>query len=245
MDHYSFDVKGEDFVFARAHDINASYKDLGAVCAAVRYLKVSSALAVLDAVISKDHAIPYLRHNKHMGSRHELGGSKGGYPVKAAREVRKVIVNAAANAWNTGRPSEDMVIVGACANKTRIERRYPSKGSLAWGRGMYGMSAMNHSDLEYAKIEIVLADDMSQNITKNMKYFIRKKASEVKVAKASKAAAKQQAKPAAAAQKASKPAGLAAAHNKQPAQPAQKEQPKAAQENKSIDKGASSGSLNM
>lgn len=172
---YSFNIKGDDFVFAQSHDINASYKDLGAVCDAVRYLKASSALAVLDRIMSKQSAIAYRRHNKRMGSRHELGGSKGAYPVKAASELRKTLVNAIANAGNAGRSGADLVIVGASANKTRIERRYPSKGSLTWGRGMYGMSAMNHSDIEYAKIEIVLADEFSENLTHNMKYFIRKR----------------------------------------------------------------------
>ncbi len=173
--NYSFNLKGDDFVFAQSHDVNASYKDLGAVCDSIRYLRASDALDVLDMVVHKEHAILYRRHNKHMGSRHELGGAKGGYPTRAASEVIKTLSNAIANAKNAGKSGEDMVIVCASANKTRIERRYPSKGSLAWGRGMYGQSAINHSDIEYAKIEIVLGNEYSNNLTKNMKYFIRKR----------------------------------------------------------------------
>jgi len=173
--NYSFNLKGDDFVSAISYDINASYKDLGAVCDAIRYKRALDAVALLDSVIAMDRPIAYKRHNKHMGSRHELGGSKGGYPGKAASEVRKTLVNAIANAGNKGKSGNDLFVVSASANKTRIERRSPSKGSIAWGRGMYGMSAINHSDIEYAKVEIVLADELSDKLTKNMKYFIKKR----------------------------------------------------------------------
>lgn len=221
---YSFNIKGEDFVRAQSFDVNVSYKKLGAVCDAVRYLKAEKAIDVLDLVISKERAIPFRRHNKHMGSRSELGGAKGGYPTKAAAEVRKTIVNAIANAGNKGKSGSDMVIVCASANKTRIERRYPSKGSLAWGRGMYGMSAINHSDIEYAKIEIVLADDFSEKLTKNMKYFIRKRNKEAPQAKKPQAKAQQKAATPAisAAKPAQAPQMPKAAQVQQPA----KEQPK-------------------
>ena len=189
---YSFNLKDDDFSRAISHDVNASYKDLGAVCDAIRYKRASEAVAILEGVISQEHPIAYLRHNKHMGSRHEIGGRKGGYPKRAASEVMKTLVNAMANAGNKGRSGADQYVVAASANKTRIERRYPSKGSIAWGRGMYGMSAINHSDIEYAKIEIVLADDLSDKLTKNMRYFIKKRN---KPAPAQKAKPKQEAKP--------------------------------------------------
>ena len=173
--NYSFNFDGEDFVRAQSYDVNASYKDLGAVCDAIRYMKAQDAISLLSLLSRQEIPIPYRRHNKHMGSRHELGGSKGGYPRKAASEVMKTLTNAVANASNRGKAGSEMFIVGACANKTHIERRYPSKGSIAWGRGMYGMSATNHSDIEYAKIEIALADEFSDKLTANMKYFIKRK----------------------------------------------------------------------
>jgi large subunit ribosomal protein L22 len=175
MMNYSFNLKGDDFVRAQSYDVNASYKDLGAVCDAIRHLRANDAVAALERFAAKERPVPYRRHNKHMGSRHELGGQKGGYPEKAASEVLKTLVNAIANAGNKGKDVEDMFVVSASANKTRIERRYPSKGSIAWGRGMYGMSATNHSDIEYARIEIVLAEQDSDKLTHNMKYFIKRK----------------------------------------------------------------------
>ncbi len=197
---YSFNaVKGypkDEFAFAYGAEINASYKDLGAVCAAIRYMRAADALGVIDGIESMKMPILYLRHNKHMGARHELGGRKGAYPVKAAKEVKRILLNAIANAKNNALDGEEMLIVHAAANKTHIERRQPSKGSLAWGRGMYGRSAINHSDIEYAKVEIVLADKDYEGLTGNMKYFTRKKAIElarktVRAAPAAKPATKQ------------------------------------------------------
>ena len=184
---YSIQVSKEDrksgeVSLAQRYDLNVSYKDLGAVCDAVRYMKASSALVFLDKAIKMEVAVAYRRHNKHMGSRHELGGKKGKYPIKASKEVRLAILNAIANAENQGNlDAENMYIIHSAANKTRIERRSPSKGSIAWGRGMYGRSAINHSDIEYAKVEIALANQEYTGISKNMKYFIGvKKASEPK-----------------------------------------------------------------
>jgi len=173
---YSFNIKNaENIILAQRYDIDASYKDLAAVCDAIRYMNAGAALDKLDRLIAMEIPIEYRRHNKHMGARHELGGRKGAYPVRAAKEVRLALINAIANADNKGLPGEDLYIVHATANKTRILRRYPSRGTLAWGRGMYGRSSIMHSDLEYAKVEIGLASKDEAWLTKNMKYFIKKK----------------------------------------------------------------------
>ena len=165
---------------AMRYDINASYKDLGAVCDAIRYKRAAEALRIIDNIISMSMPIEFKKHNKHMGSRHELGGKKGAYPKKAAKEVKVVLVNAIANARNAGLGGEDMFIVHAAANKTRIERRRPSKGTLAWGRGTYGFPSPMHSDLEYAKVEIALANGDEKELSKNMRYFIKKSAEKKK-----------------------------------------------------------------
>jgi ribosomal protein uL22 len=180
---YSINInKSESVVLAQRYNINASYKDLGAVCDAVRYLRVDHALELLGKVMEQEMPIPYRRHSKHMGARHELGGRKGGYPVKAANEVRLTILNAIGNAKNKGLSGEEMFIIHSSSNKTIIARRYPSKGSIAWGRGMYGRSAINHSDIEYAKVEIGLGNGDEQQLTHNMKHFIKEKNKNLKTA---------------------------------------------------------------
>lgn len=182
MGGYTFDMPG-NFTKAKGSDINASYKQLAMVCNAIRYMKVDKALDVLDGVISMQMPILFPRYSKYMGARHELGGKKGSYPIKASREVRAVLVNAMGNAENKGRAApEDMVIIHASANKIQTIRRTPSKGALAWGRGMYGRSAIMHSDIELCKVEIVLGEGNEEQLTKNMKYFIKNKASKKVVA---------------------------------------------------------------
>jgi large subunit ribosomal protein L22 len=167
------DRKSGEVALAQKYDINVSYKDLGAICETVRYMQATAALELLGKVMEMEMPIEFRRHNKHMGSRHELGGKKGKYPIKASNEVRVTILNAMANAGNNGNlDAEKMYIIHATSNKTRIERRSPSKGSIAWGRGMYGRSAINHSDIEYAKIEIGIANGDYKGLTPKMKYFI-------------------------------------------------------------------------
>ncbi len=175
---YSFNLDRDGIVFAQRYNINASFKDLVAACDAIRYMKVRRALSVLENVISMERPILYKRYSKHMGARHELGGRKGAYPVKAAGEVRLALLNAIGNAKNNGLDGEDMVVIHSSANKTRIEKRYPSKGSISWGRGMYGRGAINHSDIEYAKVEIGLAQGHEKAVTDRMKYMIKERAKE-------------------------------------------------------------------
>ena len=157
MHKYTF-KPNENMAVAQAYDVNASYKDLCAVCDAIRYTTTDDALRLLDGIIAKKTPIPFRKFNKHMGARHELHGRKGAFPVGAAKEVKKVVINAIANAEQKGLDTSNVMIAYATANKTHIERRYPSKGSLSWGRGMYGFAARVHSDIEYAKIEIALAE---------------------------------------------------------------------------------------
>ena len=170
---YSINITSDSIGMAQRYDIDASYKDLCAVCDAIRYLKTDRAFAVIDGIVSLQQPILFHKFNTHMGSRHELGGRKGAYPIKAAKEIRLALLNAIANSRNKGLDEDALYVVHASANKTNIARRSPSKGSISWGRGMYGMSARTHSDIEYAKIEIGLANPGTESLTENMKRMIK------------------------------------------------------------------------
>jgi large subunit ribosomal protein L22 len=169
---YSYNQDRKPIIFASASDINASFKDLCNVCDAVRYMPVTSAIRVLDGVIDGGHAIEFRRHNRYMGSRHELGGKKGRYPMKCAAIVKKVIVNAAANARNKGEDPEYMYVVHAAANKTQIVPRGPPKGVRAVG-GNYGYTTMRSSNLEFARVEIGLADKDTKELGARMKRAVK------------------------------------------------------------------------
>ncbi len=146
MQSYSYMVPEKDkdmYAFARAEDINASYKDLTQVCARVRGKPISWALSFLEK--ARDGTIPvlYQKFNTKLGHRKELNGRKGRYPKKAAGEVLKVVKSAAANARVKG-ISEDLTIIHISANKKATFPRGVPKGR----RG--------RSDYETARVEIVV-----------------------------------------------------------------------------------------
>ncbi|MCL5440314.1 MAG: 50S ribosomal protein L22 [Candidatus Marsarchaeota archaeon] len=158
---YSFNSDKGGVVFGGEENINASFKDLCAVADSIRYKSVPAATAILEGVSNGGKAIPYRRHNKGMGSRHELGGKKGRYPSKCAKIVQKVFQNAVANANRMGLNTESMFVVHASANKMSIVHRNPSKGALSFGRGMYGYGSIRRSDLELSKVEIAISENAS------------------------------------------------------------------------------------
>ena len=74
-------------------------------------MDVSKAKAYLEDVIDMKQSVPFKRHNKKVGHRKgQKGWPSGRYPVKAAAEVLKVLVNAEANAEYKGMDTEKLVI---------------------------------------------------------------------------------------------------------------------------------------
>jgi large subunit ribosomal protein L22 len=170
--NYSYNLDRKDIIFASARDINASFKDLCNVCDAVRYKPLPAAIKVLDGVINDGKAIEFRRHNRYMGSRHELGGKKGRYPQKCAAIVRKVLINVQANAKNKGADPEFMYVVHAAANKTYEVPRAPPKGVRSVG-GNYGYGSVRRSNLEYARVEIGVADKETKELGNKMKRALK------------------------------------------------------------------------
>jgi large subunit ribosomal protein L22 len=148
------ELRSAEIVLGQKTNINASYKDLSSVCAAIRYKPYVQALYLLEG-ITEGKPIEYKRHNKGMGSRPELGGKKGRTPAKCANEVRLVLINAGSNASSKGMDTESLVVVHACANKMFTASRRPPKGRQQGSPyGRYGYNTMAHSDLEFSKVEI-------------------------------------------------------------------------------------------
>jgi ribosomal protein L22 len=191
---YSYNQEREGVVFANMKDINASHKDLGAVCAAIRYRSVPVAMQILDAVSAGDMPIRYMRHNRGMGARHELGGKKGRTPKKCATIVKKVLINASANAESKGFDPEAMYVVLASANKTMIASRRPSKGALFISGGPSGYMTARRSDLEFARVELGVSMMDEKRLSKRVIFTIKRLMKEQKAAKPKKEEAKPQPK---------------------------------------------------
>lgn len=146
MANYAYQsAPNERLARARVDGVNASYKDLCNVCENVRGRRDDAALQFLTEAAEGERAVRYFEHNKHRGHVRELGGKKGGWPVKSCKIVRDVLENAMANASKLG--LGPCKIIHIQANKGVVYGRMASKGGK---RG--------RSNLETAFVEIVLRE---------------------------------------------------------------------------------------
>jgi len=123
---YSYEPKGKNFGRAYVQGVNASFKDLCAVCDSVRGRNAQSAIEFLAAAAKGEKAIGYHTHNAGMGHRKELGGLKGGYPKKSAAIILKLIESAYANASLKG--FTNVKVKHISANKQNCLPRMSPKG---------------------------------------------------------------------------------------------------------------------
>ena len=156
---------------ARLTGVNASYKDLSEVCRSVRGKPADYALEFLSRAANGEVAIYFARHNKGKGHRKELGGRKGGWPIKSAKFVLEVVANATANANKLGLGAAKVAHI--IANKQDTFPRMSPKGKRI------------RQNYETAFIEVVLEEIQENAETKGAE---APKTNEVKKAGAPKAA---------------------------------------------------------
>ncbi|MEM2890418.1 MAG: 50S ribosomal protein L22 [Candidatus Hadarchaeum sp.] len=116
MPKFGYSAKIEGLV-ARAFgkEVRVSPKQAMEVCRAIRGMSLNAAKEYLEAVQQKKRAVPILRHRKKVAHRGPKGS--GQYPVKAVREILKVLKNAEANAIYKGLEVEKLKVVHAAAYK--------------------------------------------------------------------------------------------------------------------------------
>jgi large subunit ribosomal protein L22 len=106
---------------AMAYEINVSPKHCIEILRQLRGKKVAQAKAYLQNVIDKKESVPFKRFARNVGhKRHQPGGGSGRYPVKASKEILKLIKHAEANAEYKGLETENMAIVHASSKKGRV-----------------------------------------------------------------------------------------------------------------------------
>lgn len=145
MPHYGYGYRGKEgeaLARAQLYNIDASYKDMAAVCNNIRGMDSDVALSYLEKAAKGEIPVEYRKWNRKLGHRRELGGRKGRYPKKAAKYVLQVLRNAVANSQAKGMAG--MRVVHASATRQSIYPRLQSKG-----RQM-------RSDYITGRIEIVL-----------------------------------------------------------------------------------------
>ena len=154
---YKYSVKiGEKSAAAQSHDSDASYKDLGEICRALRGKKIPEARKILEEAIAMKRAIPYVRHAGRCGARSELRGQKGRYPKKECRLVRSLLENAVANAKHKGLDEAKLVVSHAAAYKQnefpRYRRTWAGSNTLGYGKQAIWGNYMT------ARVEIVVSE---------------------------------------------------------------------------------------
>ena len=105
---------------ACGRNLTISPKHAREICLALKGMKLETAMDYLDDVMALKRSIPFKRHNKKMSHRSDLTGwHSGRYPVKAAREIKKVLENLENNAIFKGLDSEKMKLTHIISQRAR------------------------------------------------------------------------------------------------------------------------------
>ncbi|MFN4132864.1 MAG: 50S ribosomal protein L22 [Candidatus Hadarchaeales archaeon] len=121
MPKFGYSAKIEE-PCARAYgkEMRVSPKDAVEVCRTIRGMTLEKAKEFLANVQKKKVAVPYRVHKKKLAHKKVVGA--GAYPVKAAREILKVLKNAEENAKYKGMDAEKLKVVHASAYRGTIIR---------------------------------------------------------------------------------------------------------------------------
>ncbi len=100
---------------ARGRYLPISFKHSVEIGRTLKGMNVKKAVKLLEDVISLKKPIKFKSFNKDMG--HKKGISAGRYPVKASKEIKKILVNLIANASNKYFEPEDLTISKFIVNR--------------------------------------------------------------------------------------------------------------------------------
>ncbi len=153
MKGYSYQGDLEKTARALGKDLNVSWKKCNEICYTIKNMKLNKAIEYLEKVMQRKEFVPYRRYNT--GIAHRKGGIPGGYPVKAAKIIKKILENAKNNAEQKGLDTEKLKIIHATAYKTiTLERVKPKTGS----RGGFSYTSGMMHNIELANVEIVVKE---------------------------------------------------------------------------------------
>ena len=133
MPHWGYSIKELDetrTVKASLREVDVSPKWSREVCKAIVGLTIPEAKKLMEDVIAMKRMIPYRRYNKKRAHHAQTKGP-GGYPVKVAKHMLKLLESLEANADFKGFDPDDVVIIHAAAHKGRRIRKFIER---AFGR---------------------------------------------------------------------------------------------------------------
>lgn len=146
MPHWDYSVKELDparTVKASLREVDVSPKFSREVCRAIIGLTIPEAKKLMEDVIDMKKMIPYRRHRKKRAHHAQTRGP-GGYPVKIARHMLKLLESLEANAEFKGLDPENVVIRYAVAHKGRVIRKFIER---AFGRATPYNKTLTHIEV--------------------------------------------------------------------------------------------------
>ena len=122
---YSFqNFDPERMARASGRDLRISPKHSVELLREIRGMMLNDALRYLDDVIAKKRPVPMRRFNDSQGHKPGRGFGPGRYPVKVAKAVKKILLNAKNNAEQKGFDVDRLKIIHAAAHRGPVLRGY-------------------------------------------------------------------------------------------------------------------------
>ncbi|EEB73749.1 50S ribosomal protein L22 [Thermococcus sp. AM4] len=122
---YSFqNFDPERMARASGRDLRISPKHSVELLREIRGMMLNDALRYLDDVIAKRRPVPMKRFNDSQGHKPGKGFGPGRYPVKVAKAVKKILLNAKNNAEQKGLDVDRLKIIHAAAHRGPVLRGY-------------------------------------------------------------------------------------------------------------------------
>ncbi|AFL94829.1 50S ribosomal protein L22 [Thermococcus cleftensis] len=109
---------------ASGRDLRISPKHSVELLREIRGMMLNDALRYLDDVINLRRPVPMRRFNDSQGHKPGKGFGPGRYPVKVAKAVKKVLLNAKNNAEQKGLDPDRLRIIHAAAHRGPVLRGY-------------------------------------------------------------------------------------------------------------------------
>ncbi|MGB9622596.1 MAG: 50S ribosomal protein L22 [Candidatus Bathyarchaeia archaeon] len=130
---------------ASARDLRVSPKAAREVCRFVRGMELEKAKKVLQEVIDLKRSVPFFRHDKKIPHRAGVQGYDAGrYPVKAAKEILKLLNQVEANAEFKGLYTNRLRIIHIATQRARVIRDYFPR---AFGRSSPFFEHLSHIEI--------------------------------------------------------------------------------------------------
>jgi len=135
----------EKTVKASGREVRVSHKSAREVCKTIKGMMLPQAKQYLRDVMAKKRPVPFRRFKKKAGHRHGLEKTYAGrYPVKAAKQILKILEGAEANAEYKGLDTEKLRIIHASAYPGMKIKRYMQR---AHGRSSPEFETLCHVEI--------------------------------------------------------------------------------------------------